>query len=294
MEKQTMEKNSSRPISGNRSKQKSSLDMYLKEINRVPLMSAEEEREVALRAKNGDQQAIDHLVQANLRFVVSVAKKYMNQGLPLEDLINDGNVGLITAAHRFDVERGYKFISYAVWWIRQAMLQSLSHHSRIVRVPLNRANVIYKIGKAKRELEQRFGREPSPEEIAEYMDLPLKEVREAGSIANVHMSLDSPVLEEGDDNTMGSKLEDETAVTPEYLTFEGTLSEDLEKVLATLPEREREIIVMYYGLNGEEPITLEEIGQRIGLTRERIRQIKEKAIQRLKHKSRADFLEGYR
>jgi RNA polymerase primary sigma factor len=270
-----------------------SIDLYLHEINKVPLMTREEEREVAQRAKNGDQEAIDHLVRANLRFVVSVAKKYMNQGLPLEDLINDGNVGLITAAHRFDVDRGFRFISYAVWWVRQAMLQSLSHHSRIVRVPLNRANVIYQTGKAKRELEQLMGREPSPEEIAEHMDLPLDEVREARSIASVHISLDGTSADEEENNSLVAQLEDHTAVTPEYLTYEGTLSEDLAKVLQTLSERERDILVMYYGLDGEEPITLEEIGKRIGLTRERIRQIKEKAIQRLQHCSRAKYLDGY-
>ncbi len=275
-------------------KSKSSIDRYLHEINKVPLMTRNEEREVALRAKNGDQDAIDQLVQANLRFVVSVAKKYMNHGLPLEDLINDGNVGLITAAHRFDVDRGYKFISYAVWWVKQAMLQSLSHHSRIVRVPLNRANVIYQTGKAKRELEQLIGREPSPEEIAEHMDLPLNEVREARSIANVHVSLDGTSVDEEEKNSLVAQLEDQTAVTPEYLTYEGSLSEDLAKVLRTLTDREREILVMYYGLDGEDPITLEEIGKRIGLTRERIRQIKEKAIQRLQHSSRAEYLDGYR
>lgn len=275
-------------------KNASSIDMYLREISKVPLMSPEEEREVAKRAKEGDQEAIDRLVRANLRFVVSVAKKYMNQGLPLEDLINDGNVGLITAAHRFDVDRGYKFISYAVWWIRQAMLQSLSHHSRIVRVPLNRTNVVHRTGKAARELEQEFGRVPSSEEIAEHLDLPLDEVREARSIASVHLSLDETVSEEDDDTSLVAKLEDQAAVTPDYLTYEASLSEDLRKVLSTLTEREQNILVMYYGLDGEEPITLEEIGKRIGLTRERIRQIKDKAILRLQHRSRAEYLEGYR
>jgi RNA polymerase primary sigma factor len=275
-------------------KSASSIDMYLREISKVPLMSPEEEREVATRAKEGDQEAIDRLVRANLRFVVSVAKKYMNQGLPLEDLINDGNVGLITAAHRFDVDRGYKFISYAVWWIRQAMLQSLSHHSRIVRVPLNRTNVVHRTGKAARELEQEFGREPSSEEIAEHLDLPLDEVREARSIASVHLSLDGTVSEEEDDTSLVAKLEDQAAVTPDYLTYEASLSDDLQKVLSTLTERERTILVMYYGLDGEELVTLEKIGKRIGLTRERIRQIKDKAIQRLQHRSRAEYLEGYR
>jgi RNA polymerase primary sigma factor len=282
-----------RPATGN-SQEKSSIDIYLREISRIPLMTAEQEREVALRAKAGDPKAIDELVRANLRFVVSVAKKYMHQGMSLEDLINDGNVGLITAAHRFDVERGYKFISYAVWWIRQAILQSLSHHSRIVRVPLNRSNVVHRTGKAARDLEQDLGREPTPEEIAEHLDMPLEEVREARSIATAHVSLDTTMFDENDENSRLSNLEDETAVTPDYLTYEGSLGEDLGKVLDTLTDRERDILVMYYGLDGEEPITLEEIGKRIGLTRERIRQIKDKAIRRLQHHSRARYLEGYR
>jgi RNA polymerase primary sigma factor len=281
------------PATGN-SKEKSSIDIYLREISRIPLMTAEEEREVARRAKDGDSKAIDELVSANLRFVVSVARKYMHQGMSLEDLINEGNVGLVTAAHRFDVDRGYKFISYAVWWIRQAILQSLSHHSRIVRVPLNRSNVVYKTGRAARELEQDLGREPTPEEIAEHLDMPLEEVREARNIATAHVSLDNTIFDENDDNSRMSNLEDETAVTPDYLTYEGTLGEDLGRALETLTDREREILVMYYGLNGEEPITLEEIGKRIGLTRERIRQIKDKAIRRLQHHSRARYLEGYR
>lgn len=276
-----------------RRKSESSIDAYLREISKVPLMSAEEEREVARRAKAGDQKAIDQLVQANLRFVVSVAKKYMHQGMPLEDLINDGNVGLITAAHRFDVDRGFKFISYAVWWIRQAILQSLSHHSRIVRVPLNRSNVVHRIGKAARELEQDLRREPTSEEISEHLDLPVDEVREARSIATAHISLDMTPSDESDDRSRLANLEDETAVTPDYLTYEGSLGEDMRKVLATLTDREREILVMYYGLDGDEPITLEEIGKRIGLTRERIRQIKDRAISRLQHQSRAVYLEGY-
>jgi RNA polymerase primary sigma factor len=274
--------------SGNRS-----LDLYLHEINKTPLLKREEEQALARRIKKGDQEALDQLVRANLRFVVSIAKQYANQGLSLEDLINDGNVGLIKAAHRFDEERGYKFISYAVWWIRQAMLQSLAEHSRIVRLPLNRAGTLYRIGKASRQLDQELGRSPSAQEIAKRLQISEEEVQDTMHIANTHVSLDDPYSNDQDDNALVDYLMDENAQMPDDETFERALSDDMEKALDTLADREKKILSMYFGLSGEEPLTLEEIGQRLGLTRERIRQIKEKAISRLRHSSRAKFLQGY-
>jgi RNA polymerase primary sigma factor len=269
------------------------LDIYLRQINKIPLLSVEKEKELARRAKSGDQEAIDELVQANLRFVVSVAKKYANQGVPIEDLINDGNLGLIKAAQKFDVDRGYKFISYAVWWVRQSILQSLSQSSRIVRVPLNRSNLLYKVGKATRELDQEFGRKPTPDEIAEKTGFPVEDVLDAIRIAATHVSLDEKMNDDGDDSSFLAHLEDENMVSPDELADAAMLGETMKKVLRTLSVRERTIMEMYFGLNGEEPLTLEAIGNRLGLTRERIRQIKEHAIQRLKHQSRASYLEDY-
>jgi RNA polymerase primary sigma factor len=278
---------------GAKGSEPTSFDIYLKQINRIPLMSAEEEAEVARRAQNGDQAALDQLVQANLRFVVSVAKKYVNQGVPIEDLVNEGNMGLIKAAQRFDVDRGYKFISYAVWWIRQAILVALSQGSRIVRIPLNRSSMLYKIGRASRELDQRLGRVPTPEEIARHLDLPVEEVEETMRISNSHVSLDMTMSEEGDDKSFLSYLEDEDATRPDEYAENELLGESMRKALDTLDERERRIMELYFGLNGEEPLTLEDIGKRLGLTRERIRQIKEHAVQRLRHHSRAKYLEDY-
>ncbi len=270
-----------------------SLDVYLHEINRTPLLSREEEQQLARRIRKGDKKALDRLVKANLRFVVSIAKQYSNQGLPLEDLINDGNLGLIKAAHRFDEKRGYKFISYAVWWIRQAMLQSLAEHSRIVRLPLNRAGTLYRIGKVSRQLDQELGRAPSAKEIAKKLKLSEEEVEDTMHIANTHVSLDDPYSSDQDDTSLVDYLQDERAPMPDEETYERALSDDMEKALGTLSERERLILSMYFGINGEEPLTLEEIGKELGLTRERIRQIKEKAILRLRHSSRAKFLKGY-
>jgi RNA polymerase primary sigma factor len=275
-------------FSGNRS-----LDLYLHEINKTPLLTREEERELARKIHKGDKQALDKLVKANLRFVVSIAKQYANQGLSLEDLINDGNLGLIKAAHRFDEKRGYKFISYAVWWIRQAMLQSLAEHSRIVRLPLNRAGTLYRIGKASRQLDQELGRAPNAKEIAKRLKLSEEEVEDTMHIANTHVSLDDPYSSDQDDNALVDYLTDENAEMPDERTYDHALSEDMEKALNTLTERERVILSLYFGLNGEEPMTLEEIGKKLKLTRERIRQIKEKAIQRLRHSSRAKYLKGY-
>jgi len=233
------------------------------------------------------------LVRANLRFVVSIAKQYSNQGLSLEDLINEGNLGLIKAAHRFDEERGFKFISYAVWWIRQAMLQSLAEHSRIVRLPLNRAGTLYRIGKVSRQLDQELGRSPSADEIAARLKISPEEVEDTMVIANSHVSLDDPYSSEKDDTALVDYLTDETQASPDEDTYAAALSDDLERALGTLSERERNILSMYFGLGGEEPMTLEDIGKRMKLTRERIRQIKEKAIQRLRHSTRAKFLQGY-
>jgi len=267
--------------------------LYLHEINKTPLLTREQERDLARKIKKGDKSALDQLVKANLRFVVSIAKQYSNQGLSLEDLINDGNLGLIKAAHRFDEERGYKFISYAVWWIRQAMLQSLAEHSRIVRLPLNRAGTLYRIGKVSRQLDQELGRAPSAGEIAKRLDISEEEVEGTMHIANTHVSLDDPYSNDKDDNSLVDYLTDENQLLPDEDTYSNALVEDMEKALDTLSEREKNILTMYFGINGEEPLTLEEIGAELGLTRERIRQIKEKAIQRLRHSTRARYLRGY-
>jgi RNA polymerase primary sigma factor len=283
-----VEKKRRNTIGGNRS-----LDLYLHEINKTPLLTREEERDLARRIKAGDKTALDQLVKANLRFVVSIAKQYSNQGLSLEDLINDGNLGLIKAAHRFDEERGYKFISYAVWWIRQAMLQSLAEHSRIVRLPLNRAGTLYRIGKASRQLDQELGRAPSAGEIAKRLDISESEVEDTMHIANTHVSLDDPYSNDKDDNALVDYLTDENQGLPDEDTYSNALVDDMEKALDTLSDREKNILSLYFGLYGEEPLTLEEIGAKLGLTRERIRQIKEKAIQRLRHSTRAGYLRGY-
>ena len=270
-----------------------SLDLYLHEINKTPLLTREEERDLARRIRAGDKKALDALVKANLRFVVSIAKQYAKQGLSLEDLINEGNLGLIKAAHRFDEERGFKFISYAVWWIRQAMLQSLAEHSRIVRLPLNRAGTLYRIGKVSRQLDQELGRAPSAEEIAARLNISTEEVEDTMVIANTHVSLDDPYSADKDDTALVDYLTDETQAAPDEDTYTSALSDDLERALGTLTDRERMILSLYFGLGGDEPMTLEDIGKRLKLTRERIRQIKEKAIQRLRHSTRAKFLQGY-
>ena len=270
-----------------------SLDVYLHEINKTPLLKREEEQELARQIRKGDKGALDQLVKANLRFVVSIAKQYANQGLALEDLINDGNLGLIKAAHRFDEKRGYKFISYAVWWIRQAMLQSLAEHSRIVRLPLNRAGTLYRIGKASRQLDQELGRAPSAGEIAKKLKLSEEEVEDTMHIANTHVSLDDPYSNDQDDSALVDYLMDDNAKMPDEHTYERALSDDMERALDTLSEREKLILMLYFGLNNKDPLTLEEIGKKLGLTRERIRQIKEKAIIRLRHSSRSKYLRGY-
>lgn len=269
-----------------------SLDRYLQEIGEVPLLSPEEEVELARRIKEGDQKALEKLTLANLRFVVSVAKQYQNQGLSLGDLINEGNLGLIKAAKRFDETRGFKFISYAVWWIRQAILQALAEQSRIVRLPLNRVGAIHRISKASSGLEQEFGREPSPDEIAKELEMTASEVSDTLRISNRHYSLDAP-FNQDEDNCLLDVLEDELQSAPDEPLMDESLCQEIKKVLNTLTEREAEVIRLYFGINRDKSLTLEEIGERFGLTRERVRQIKEKAIRRLRHTSRSRLLKSY-
>ena len=269
-----------------------SLDLYLREIGETPLITADEEVELAKRIKRGDHLALEKLTKANLRFVVSVAKQYQNQGLSLADLINEGNIGLIKAAKRFDETRGFKFISYAVWWIRQAILQSLAEQSRIVRLPLNRVGTLHKIGKISSNLEQEFGREPSADEIAHELELPEKEVADTLKISNSHLSLDAP-FSTSEDNSLIDILEDELQPSPDESLLDESLRVEIEKALDTLTPREAEVINLYFGLTHEKPLTLEEIGARFSLTRERVRQIKEKAIKRLRHASRSKALRAY-
>jgi RNA polymerase primary sigma factor len=269
-----------------------SLDLYLREIGETPLIKAAEEVELAKKIKNGDQSALEKLTKANLRFVVSVAKQYQNQGLSLADLINEGNIGLIKAAKRFDETRGFKFISYAVWWIRQAILQALAEQSRIVRLPLNRVGTLHKIGKISSSLEQEFGREPSPAEIAKELELSTLEVSDTLKISNTHLSLDAP-FSTSEDNSLMDVLEDELQPAPDEALLDESLRLEIARALRTLSGREAQVISLYFGLTQEKPLTLEEIGARFGLTRERVRQIKEKAIRRLRHASRSKTLRAY-
>jgi RNA polymerase primary sigma factor len=269
-----------------------SLDLYLKEIGETPLIDASEEVRLAKLIHKGDQRALEALTKANLRFVVSVAKQYQNQGLSLADLINEGNIGLIKAAKRFDETRGFKFISYAVWWIRQAILQALAEQSRIVRLPLNRVGTLHKIGKVSSSLEQEYGREPSAEEIANELELTESEVSDTLKISNSHLSLDAP-FSVSEDNSLIDVLEDEFQPAPDEALLSQSLRLEIEKALDTLTAREAEVINLYFGLNHEKPLTLEEIGARFNLTRERVRQIKEKAIRRLRHASRSRSLRAY-
>jgi RNA polymerase primary sigma factor len=269
-----------------------SLDQYLREISQYPLITREDEVELAQQIRTGCEESLDKLVRSNLRFVVSVAKKYQNQGVSLADLINEGNLGLIRAAHKFDETKGIKFISYAVWWIRQAILQALAEQSRIVRVPLNRAGTLHRIGKRSSALLQELGREPTVEEIAEGMDISQEEVAKTMSISQGHLSLDAP-LAPGEDNKLLDYLPDTQNPGPDDETFERALTESIEEVLSTLKEREARILRLYFGLEDQEPMTLEEIGGLLGITRERVRQIKEKALARLRHVSRARSLESF-
>ncbi len=273
-------------------KEEGSLDQYLREISKYPLLRREDEVTLAQDIHTGCEESLDKLVRSNLRFVVSVAKKYQNQGVSLSDLINEGNLGLIRAAHKFDETKGIKFISYAVWWIRQAILQALAEQSRIVRVPLNRAGTLHRIGKRSAALQQELGRDPTIDEIAEGMDIPRDEVAKTLAISQTHLSLDAP-LTPGEDNKLMDYLPDEQSPGPDDQTFERALTGSIEQVLATLKEREAKILRLYFGLDGQEAMTLEEIGGLLGITRERVRQIKEKALARLRHVSRARSLESF-
>lgn len=272
-------------------RESASLDKYLQEIGREELISVEEEVELAQRIKKGDQAALEKMTRANLRFVVSVAKQYQNQGLSLPDLINEGNLGLIKAAEKFDETRGFKFISYAVWWIRQSILQALAEQSRIVRLPLNQVGSLNKINKAYSKFEQEHERKPSPEELAEELDLPADKVADTLRVAGRHISVDAPFVE-GEDNSLLDVLINSDSPNADRSLINESLSREIERALATLTERESDIIRYFFGIGCQE-MTLEEIGERFGLTRERVRQIKEKAIRRLRHTSRSKLLKSY-
>ena len=270
-----------------------SLEKYLQEIGKVDLLTPEEEVELAKRIKSGDQAALEKLTKANLRFVVSVAKQYQNQGLSLSDLINEGNLGLIKAAQRFDETRGFKFISYAVWWIRQSILQALAEQSRIVRLPLNKVGSLNKINKAFSELEQAFEREPSAEELAEQLEIPTEEVETTLGVAARHVSMDAPFVT-GEDNSLLDVLENgTTGDTDIELEYKQSLRKEIERSLSTLTERQCDVIKLYFGIGVEHPMSLEDIGDKFGLTRERVRQIKDKAINKLRSASRSKLLRNY-
>ena len=272
-------------------RESASLDKYLQEIGKEDLITVEEEVELAQRIRKGDQRALEKLTRANLRFVVSVAKQYQNQGLSLPDLINEGNLGLIKAAEKFDETRCFKFISYAVWWIRQSILQALAEQSRIVRLPLNQVGSLNKINKAFSRFEQEHERRPSPEELAETLDLPAEKVADTLRVSGRHISVDAPFVEGEDNSLLDVLVNDDSPVADKTLINE-SLSTEVERALATLTERERDIIRLFFGINCQE-MTLEEIGEKFGLTRERVRQIKEKAIRRLRHSSRSKLLKTY-
>lgn len=270
-----------------------SLEKYLQEIGKVELITPEEEVQLAIRIKQGDLKALDRLTKANLRFVVSVAKQYQNQGLSLPDLINEGNLGLIKAAQRFDETRGFKFISYAVWWIRQSILQALAEQSRIVRLPLNKVGLTNRINKAFQQLEQEYEREPSAEELAEMLELDTEEVAATLSMSSRHVSMDSPISD-GEDSTLvdvmfnpNAELADENIINKE------SLKKEIERSLNTLTERQQEVIRYFFGIGIDHPMSLEDIGERFCLTRERVRQIKDKAITKLRNTSRSKLLKSY-
>ena len=269
-----------------------SLDKYLQDIGREELITAEEEVELARRIKSGDERALDKLVKANLRFVVSVAKQYQNQGLSLPDLINEGNLGLIKAAQRFDETRGFKFISYAVWWIRQSILQALAEQSRLVRLPLNQVGSLNKIKKATSRLEQEYERPPSVEEIARKLDIPEHKLDKALRITTRYVSMDAPIAEDEDTKFLDVFVSEDTPRTDNNLMRE-SLNKEIQRSLSTLTEKERDVINLYYGIGMNHGLTLDEIGAKFNLTRERVRQIKEKAIRRLKHTSRSKLLKAY-
>ena len=269
-----------------------SLDKYLQEIGRVDLLTPDEEVVLAKRIREGDQLALEKLTKANLRFVVSVAKQYQNQGLSLGDLINEGNLGLIKAAQRFDETRGFKFISYAVWWIRQSILQALAEQSRIVRLPLNRVGSLNKISKKFSELEQKFEREPSPDELAEVLEVSTNEVVDTMKISGRHVSMDAPFVH-GEENSLLDVLENNSEEKPDTGLMNDSLRREVQRTLSTLTQREADVVTLYFGLDKKHSMTLEEIGEKFNLTRERVRQIKEKAIRRLRHTSRSKALKPY-
>ena len=269
-----------------------SLDKYLQEIGKVDLITAEEEVELAQRIKAGDQFALEKLTKANLRFVVSVAKQYQNQGLTLPDLINEGNLGLIKAAQRFDETRGFKFISYAVWWIRQSILQALADQSRIVRLPLNKVGSIGRISAAAARLEQLQEREPTPEEIAKELEISIIEVENAFKSSGRHLSIDAPLIE-GEDNSLLGVLDNNDEPNPDQPLMDESLRKEINRVISTLSEKERDVLKYYYGLDGGPAHTLEDISDKVGLTRERVRQIKEKALRRLRKSSKSKILKSY-
>ncbi|MCW3087400.1 MAG: sigma-70 family polymerase sigma factor [Sediminibacterium sp.] len=270
-----------------------SLEKYLQEIGKVDLITAEEEVQLAMRIRQGDQSSLDRLIKSNLRFVVSVAKQYQNQGLTLPDLINEGNLGLIKAALRFDETRGFKFISYAVWWIRQSILQSLAEQSRIVRLPLNKVGLTNRISKAYQQLEQEFEREPTPQELADILDIGIDEVTATMSVGFRHISMDTP-LSDGEDGTLLDLMENPNAErTDERLVHHESLRMEIERSLRTLTERQKEVVCYFFGIGVDHPLSLEDIGERFHLTRERVRQIKDKAITKLRSTNRSKHLRFY-
>ena len=273
-------------------RESASLDKYLQDIGREELITAEEEVHLAKKIKEGDQRALEKLTRANLRFVVSVAKQYQNQGLSLPDLINEGNLGLIKAAKRFDETRGFKFISYAVWWIRQSILQALAEQSRIVRLPLNQVGSLNKINKAYSKLEQEFEREPSAEELAEILDLPIDKVADTMKVSGRHVSMDAPFAN-GEESSLLDVLINHDSPKADNGLINESLSKEIDRALSTLTERERDVVKLFFGIGMNHGLTLEEIGDKFDLTRERVRQIKEKAIRRLRHSSRSKLLQQY-
>jgi RNA polymerase primary sigma factor len=273
-------------------RESASLDKYLQEIGREELITAEEEVILAKKIKDGDQTALEKLTRANLRFVVSVAKQYQNQGLSLPDLINEGNLGLIKAARRFDETRGFKFISYAVWWIRQSILQALAEQSRIVRLPLNQVGSLNKINKAYSKLEQEFEREPSAEELADILDLPIDKVSDTMKVSGRHVSMDAPFAN-GEESSLLDVLVNFDSPKADTGLMNESLSKEIDRALSTLTDRERDVVKLFFGIGLNHGLTLEEIGDKFELTRERVRQIKEKAIRRLKHTSRSKILKTY-
>ena len=272
-------------------RESASLDKYLQEIGREELITVEEEVELAQRIKKGDQEALDKLTRANLRFVVSVAKQYQNQGISLPDLINEGNLGLIKAAEKFDEPRGFKFISYAVWWIRQSILQALAEQSRIVRLPLNQVGSLNKINKALSQFEQQYERQPSPDELADMLEIPREKIADTLRVSGRHVSVDAPFVE-GEDNSLLDVLVNNDSPNADKGLVNESLNTEIERALSTLTERERDIVKYFFGIGCQE-MTLEEIGEKFGLTRERVRQIKEQAIRRLRHSARSKLLKGY-